>query len=135
MAHRTATTDLFGGVIARELAAALGPQLGKSGRATLTKYGSRERADDDPLGGTRATVAVFQARGFVSSYESTLVDGTLIQQNDRKVTLLGATIKGNGLKNVAPEVGDRVTIGGDTYAVVNVEADPALATYKLQGRR
>lgn len=135
VAHRTASSTLFGGVIGRELAAALGPQLGPNGAATLIKTTARDRSTADPLAGTRATATSYDAQGFVASYEDSDLAGGRVQTGDRKIVLLGVTIQGHGLTGVVPEPGDRVTIGGETYQIVTVAADPALATYTCQGRK
>ena len=64
---------------------------------------------------------------------SSLGGGEMIKQSDRKVMLLGATMKLPS--GVEPAPGDSVTIESRTYAVIALFArDPAAATYTLVAR-
>ena len=67
-------------------------------------------------------------KGYVDDYDLDQIDGTLIQENDRKVVILAASI------DIVPKPQMTVTIRGATYTVLRVSADPALATYTLQAR-
>src|SRR5262249_25683645 len=95
--------------------------------ATLTKLtpGTRTTAS----GGTNPTSVDYACRGFVEDYGPGLIDGTLITAQDRKVSLIGATIRG-----AVPEPNDHVTIEGATYVIQRVTRDPAAAMYTCQGR-
>lgn len=99
----------------------------------LIKPGTTPERDlDDP---TAAPVpgapTNHNCRGFIEDFSTASVDGTLIKAGDRKVTLLGATLKG-----VEPEGGvekDKVTVEGKTWRIHRVlSRDPAAATYILQ---
>ncbi len=79
---------------------------------------------------TPSTPTQHACKGFIDDYKDSQIDGTIIRKGDRKVTLLGASIK----PPVAPKTNDQVTIEGDTYDVQEVTRDPAGATYELQAR-
>lgn len=91
----------------------------------------------DPAHPTRAPEAGppvnHTCRGFIEDFSSASIDGTLIKAGDRKVTILGATLKG-----VEPDAGvdrDRVTVEGKTWSIHRiVSRDPAGATFVLQVR-
>lgn len=119
---------LLSGFIAKQLAKNLGPQVKA---ATLIKVTNGTRTPGAVSGGLSPTEASYAARGFVDTYNATLVDGTTIRQDDRKVSLLGASIAGSQV----PAAGDKVTIEGATYRVITVERDPDGAVYTCQGRK
>lgn len=81
----------------------------------------------------RAASTSIPCRGFIEDFSSRSIDGTLIKAGDRKITLLGATLKG-----VEPDPGvarDRVLVEGKTWAVHRiVSRDPAGATFIIQAR-
>lgn len=120
--------NLFGANISGRIARALGPKLL---RATLIRRleGTRDSTALDE--GTRPTTSSHSARGIVDDYDEKQVDGTLIQQGDRRVLLLGDTIAGRKV----PEPNDEVTISGGTYVIVRVATDPDKAAYVCQARR
>lgn len=88
-------------------------------------------ADPDPstpwIPGTPTTVN-YACRGFVDDYRADQIDGSVIQRNDRKVIVLTPSLA------ITPVPGDSVTARGETLTVINVRADPALATWELQSR-
>jgi len=75
------------------------------------------------------TTATHACRGFVDDYRADQRDGTLIHLNDRKIVILAPSIA------VTPVPGDKLTARGQTYTVVTVQADPALATFICQVRQ
>lgn len=101
----------------------------------LLKPGAKPARDpDDPTAAPRPGPGTqHECRGFIEDFSTASIDGTLIKAGDRKVTLLGGT-----LKNVEPEAGidrDRVKVEGKTWAVHRiVSRDPAGATWVLQVR-
>ncbi len=95
---------------------------------TLTRSTPGEVDPDEPWVVPEPTITAHACRGFVDSYRADQVDGTVIQRNDRKVMVLVPTL------SITPVPGDTVTARGQTYGVVHVDADPALATWTLQVR-
>jgi hypothetical protein len=120
--------NLFGKDIAGKINRALGSRLM---RATLVKRSPGTRTSDDLTAGTNPTQQRRSARGIVSDYSEGQVDGTLVQSGDRRVLLLGDSIAGRAV----PEPNDEVEIGGTSYVVVRVKADPDIASYECQARR
>jgi hypothetical protein len=119
---------LLSGFIAKQIAKNLGPQVKA---AVLVKVTNGARTAGAVSGGLNPTEASYAARGFVDTYDARLVDGTTIRQEDRKVSLLGASIAGGQV----PAQGDKVTIEGATYRVLAVARDPDGAVYTCQGRK
>lgn len=97
--------------------------------ATLTKLTPGARGAT-ATAGTNPTTTNYAARGFVADYAAHLVDGTIITRQDRRVSLIGASIAGGAV----PAVNDRVTIEGATYTIQKVGRDAASAMYVLQAR-
>lgn len=126
---------LFGVDIAGEINKALGPGLLD---ATLTKVVAGTRTGGSLTAGTNPTTTTHTAKGFIDEYSDFQrggqtpgdEDNTLIQDGDRKVTLLGESID----PAAVPEAGDRVTIEGTEFRIIRVKRDPAGATYECQSR-
>lgn len=130
---------LFGVDIAAELNKGLGPGLLD---ATLTVVIPGTRTPGDLTSGTNSTTTTHTCKGFVEEYNEFQIGGTanarssatfagsLVERGDRRVILLGDSIS----PAVVPTPGDRVTIEGNTYNIVNVNRDPAAATYSMQVR-
>lgn len=121
--------SLFGVPIASIIANAVGPGVLP---ATLVKKAAGTRTTGALSAGTNPTSTSYACRGFIDDYSAFAVSAGMVQMQDKRITLLGATIS-NG--TVAPAPGDDVTIEGATYAVVRVKRDPAGATFELQSRR
>ena len=118
---------LFGVDIAKEINKGLGPGLPD---ATLTIVTPGTRTGGALTDGTNPTTTTHAAKGFMDDYEDFQIDGTIIQRGDRMVVLLGDSIA----DGVIPAPGDRVTIEGEEFNIVNVKRDPAGATYTCQAR-
>jgi hypothetical protein len=120
---------LFGVDIAGIIAAQMGPLLLP---ATLRVFTLGARTPGDLTSGPAITsTASTAARGFVESYDTKDQGaGSIVQVGDRKITLLGATLGG-----LVPVPSSEIDIEGDTYTVVDVQRDPAAATYLCQSRR
>jgi hypothetical protein len=118
---------LFGVDIAAEINRGLGPGLLD---ATLTVVTGAARTAGSLTGGTNPTTTSHTAKGFLDDYKDFQIDGTIVQRGDRMVVLLGASID----PAAVPTAGDRVTIEGESFNIVNVERDPAAATYTMQVR-
>lgn len=97
---------------------------------TLTKITPGNRNPANLTGGTNASTTNTVARGYVSDYTTSQVDGTLIAKGDRCVVIYTSTLRG-----VAPAPGDRITADNSSYVIVRVEdRDPAGARYVCQVR-
>lgn len=100
--------------------------------ATLTKKISGARTSGSLTSGKAKTSTTHSCRGFVEDYtDRELKDGKDIQASDRKILIIGDSIK----PAAVPEKGDEIAIEGGTYRIVGpVKRDPASATYVCQGR-
>lgn len=119
--------NLFGVNISGIINSAIGPGVLD---ATLLKRTPGSRTPGDVTSGTNPTEAPFAAKGFTDDYTDRQIDGTNVLIGDRKITLLGDSIAGLTI----PEPGDRVTIEGQTWTIVDVDRDPDAATYECQSR-
>jgi len=70
----------------------------------------------------------YPCQGIVTGYSDFLVDGTLIKTGDRKLSIRQAEIA------IQPQTSDTVIFEGQSWAIVNVEADAASVFWKLQIR-
>ncbi len=125
---------LLSGYIAKQVGKYLGKHVLP---ATLTKVSPGSRTAGSTTAGTNPTSADYACRGFVSDYDASEINGTTVQDNDRKVTLLGATIASGQV----PKTSDKVTISDKagapmvTYRIRRVQSDPDGATYTLTCER
>lgn len=87
--------------------------------------------------GTNPSPVSFACVGWVASYETHQIDGTLIKADDREIAILGDSIDGG----VIPEPGNKITIDGDTYRIVGspdgkgVLYNGEKAIYRCHGRK
>lgn len=116
--------NIFGANIAGLIAQNLGPLVFD---VTLISVVPTERGLN-LTGGNNPTETSYVVKGFVSDYKDWQIDGTIIKNGDRIVTLLGGTLPAG----VIPQVGDKITAEGLTKTVVQVNRDPAGATYECQ---
>jgi hypothetical protein len=119
--------DIFGANIAGKLNSAMGSKLFA---VTLVQTVNGVRTPGDSTAGTNPVATTYTGRGFVDDYTTRQIDGTIIRQGDRKVSILGASLPAG----VVPRPGDRTTIEGEAKAVINVTRDPAGALYECQVR-
>lgn len=121
--------NIFGADIAGKILQNLGPLVFD---LTLTKVESGTRGVN-LTAGTSPSRTDYTVKGFVDSYTDRQVADTLVQQGDRKVVILGASLPAG----VVPEPADEVTDeAGIVYVIVEngVSRDPAGATYECQSR-
>lgn len=83
----------------------------------------------DPGSGTTVTTD-YSCQGFVDTFSAFDVANSLVLAGDVRIIVVATTLD----MPSPPSPGDRVTANGKTYSVLNVSADPALATYTLQAR-
>ena len=97
--------------------------------ATLTRdvvvVGSPDVQDFDP---PAPTTVDYTCKAIVEDYAAKYRLEGLIQANDRKLLVLANSL------SVTPTTGDRLTIRSQTFHVIMVGVDPALAVWELQGR-
>jgi hypothetical protein len=110
-------------------AMAHGQLTAKGQTLTLTKNAS---ATYDPATGTSVvTGTAYTVTAAVFDYPAQAIDGTLIQQGDKKVLLSAEDL------TVEPDVDDSITIGGTVHPIVRVrKISPSGETvlWELQAR-
>lgn len=100
--------------------------------ATLTRKTPGTRTPGSLGGGTNPTTASHSCEGIVREYDANRIDGTIIRREDRRISLLIATLP----SGVEPKPGDTITIDGATYNVLEgVERDAAKFMFTCQGRK
>jgi len=119
--------NLFGADIAGKVYAALKGQLLA---ATLTKITPGTRTPGSLTAGTQPTTTDYAAEGFIDSKNRKDIAGTLIENGDVVVVLIGNSIASAAV----PEVGDKVTIEGAAYWIKALDRDPDAATYTMLAR-
>lgn len=112
---------LLDGVIAKAVRSGL-KQAGMYKSATLIKSTAGSRTVGAETSGTNPTTTSYACEGFVTT-KLTKVAGTLVEQSDRVVVLLGDSL------SVTPATRDRITIESKTQNIVAIDRDPASATY------
>jgi len=93
--------------------------------ATLTRVGP---GASDGRGGYTETTTTDACKGLVTEYTAWQRQALGIPASERKILLLAATL------TAAPKPGDRVTIQGKAWSVVDVTSDPANATYECRSK-
>lgn len=128
--------SLFGIDIAAEVASGIAGAGGVLD-ATLIKVTPGARIGGNLAGGTNPTTTSHACKGFMEKQDQTsggsfleITPGNLTREERRTVYILGASIADGAV----PLGGDRVTIEGGTYQVVQVSRDPAGAVYTLTVR-
>lgn len=116
--------NLFGADIAGKVYAALKGQLLT---ATLIKVAAGTRTPGALTGGTNPTETSYAAEGFIDSKNRKDIGGTLVEDGDVIIVLIGNSIASDQI----PEVNDKVTIEGTTYRIRGLDRDPDAATYTL----
>lgn len=82
----------------------------------------------DPFDPPAPVATDYRCKAIVEAYrEQFRLDG-LVEQNDRKVLILANSL------SIRPAAGDRVTISGITFTVIEVSTDPAEAVWTCRGR-
>lgn len=89
-----------------------------------------ETGEYDPVSGeyTDEVVTDYPCQGILTGYNDFLIDGTRIKTGDRKLSIRQAEI------SIRPTVSDQVVLDGETWGIMNVEADAASVLWKLQIR-
>lgn len=120
--------NLFGVDIAQAIYDGFQGQL-KTG--TLTR---RTETYDPVTDETTINETPHEFEGFVDTYSKRLIADGVVQANDREIMILAKSL------DVAPTNGsdgvlaDLIEIDGQTFTTIEVERDPAGATYRVQGK-
>lgn len=117
--------NLFGLNIAKIIDDAI---VGAGGVLTGTfhKRADGTRTPGELTSGVNPTFTDYPCRGFIELKTNRRQDGTLIEDEGERITLLGNSFP------VVPEQGDEVTMEGTRWTIVKVyKRDPAAATYEL----
>ena len=115
-------TSILDGALAKTVGKALG---GVFYVATLTRLTPGVGPAWDPGAPTETAHA---CKGLVDTYSAYERQNTLIQAGDVKVLLLATSLA------ITPTAGDKVTIRGVAYNIIDVSTDPAKAVWVLQAR-
>lgn len=89
---------------------------------------------DVSTGRSNQSTETYTGKGFVDEYEQKLIAEGVVQENDRKILLLQETFTDADGNMVKPFPGDSIEARGETLEVINVQQDPAQATWTVQGR-
>jgi len=95
--------------------------------ATLTRI---TKGASDGMGGYAQTTATDACKALVTEYTAWQRQALGIPSNERKILILAATLN----SGMAPKPGDRITIQGREWSIVEVSSDPANATYEARGK-
>jgi len=117
--------NIFGVDLAGKVNDALGPLVFDL-TLTVVTPGTRVGITD----GTQPSEVTYTVKGFVSEYKDGEIDGEIIKEGDRKVSILGGSLS----SGIVPKPNDKITIGGETKRIVRISRDPAAAVYKCQVR-
>jgi len=108
-----------------------GQQLGVTD-ATLIKVAPGSRTPGSLAGGTNPTTTNYACKGFVSSFESGRIDGTIVKAQDRLISIFAVSLP----PGIQPQPNDKITIEGLTYRVVaDVSRDPASTMFTAHSRK
>jgi hypothetical protein len=100
--------------------------------ATLIKVTPGTRTPGAVSGGTNPTTVSYPCEGIVQAFDAGLIDGTLVRRQDRRISLLIATLPAG----VEPTPNDKVTIAGATYTLLEgVGRDAAKFMFTCHGRQ
>lgn len=115
---------LFGVDIQKEIASAFKGMLFKG---VLTKVTTSTSRGSNLSEGLVTTTKTYDFEGFIEDQEELYLNGTLIVQGGKYLSILGGSI------SVIPESGDKATIEGKTYEITGIAGrDPASAMYKCK---
>ncbi|WP_321340953.1 hypothetical protein [Breoghania sp.] len=95
---------------------------------TVRRITPGEPDPEEPWVPVEDVVTDFPCKGFTESYSETYLATGVVLSGDVKVVVLFPTL------STMPAPGDLVLVRGETYSVVNVAPDPALATLEIQAR-
>lgn len=98
--------------------------------ATLRKVTQTSRSAGNLTAGRQPTTADYTCKGFIDSQENQPFPDTLAKDGMKIIVLLGDSIESDQV----PTTQDRVIIESTEYNIVEVDRDPASATYTLMVR-
>jgi hypothetical protein len=89
---------------------------------------SSNSPDIDSFDPPPPTSTDYTCKAIVENYRDRYATDTMISERDRKVLILATSLA------LTPIEGDRVTIRGITFTVLDVVTDPAIAVWECRGR-
>lgn len=98
------------------------PAAGITEAVTFVKVTPGTRTSGAVSSGTNPTTTSYSCKGFVSTEKHEKIGGTLVEKTDKVVSILGASLA------ATPTSNDKVTIGGVTLRVIDLQGSPALWT-------
>jgi hypothetical protein len=96
---------------------------------TLKQFTNGTRTVGSYTSGTNPTSTTYSGKGFTEVFELGKYPESLVQSDDKKIIILGASL------TVVPKINDEITIESVIYTIVHIFRDAASATYECQGRR
>lgn len=95
--------------------------------ATLTRVSN---STSDGRGGYVQVTVTDACKALVLDYSAFQRGQLGIPTSERKIMILAATLN----SGMAPKPGDRLTIAGREWSIIEVTSDPANATYECRGK-
>lgn len=114
--------------IRKEVAKGL-QRAGLTRAATLVQVSRGSRDPSSLSAGPVTSETTVACRGLVIVWRKQRLGGTDVVAGDRVVMLLGLT-----LGDIEPKIGDKITIESKTSRIIDIERDPAAATFSCLTR-
>ena len=114
-------------LVARKLEASGAPKSATLIRVAITGA----RMTGAKSAGPQTTSTSYPIRAFATRTTRTQIAGTIVEQADRIVAVLGTSLPGG----IVPLEKDSITVEGVTTKIVSVERDPWSAVYTCLTRR
>lgn len=96
--------------------------------AVLTRYVVPDSPAPDPIDPPEPVPVEYPCKAIHDTYSDFYRAQGLVEAGDRKVLILATSL------TVTPQENDKITIRGETFSVVMVRTDPALAVWECQAR-
>lgn len=119
-------SELFGVNISGIIADEIGP-----GVFDAVLIQTIEGARTSSTSGRTVTENPIAGRGFVDMFDTKDIDGQNVKSEDVKVVLIADTFPGLPI----PKTGDKVSILGNVYRILDRVTDPASATHTCHSRK
>lgn len=95
---------------------------------TLTRLVVPSSPPFDPWDPPSPVPVEYPARGFLDEAKADWLPGSLVEAGDVRIVIIASSLE------ITPAPGDVVEAKGQSYTAVSVQADPAGATWQVQGR-
>lgn len=94
--------------------------------ATLAREVAVDSPAPEPGEPANTVTQEFNCKALTEEYSDYYKLQNMVQANERKILVLANSL------NTTPQQNDKITIRSNTYTVVSVGTDPALATWELR---